>query len=29
MLFDERRARIPPFEKIELDLDYILGRGEG
>jgi Uma2 family endonuclease len=29
MLFDERTARVPPFEEIELDLDYILGRGEG
>ncbi|WP_295885413.1 hypothetical protein [uncultured Thiohalocapsa sp.] len=24
-LKDQRRARVPPFEAIELDLDYMLG----
>ncbi|MCG6942179.1 MAG: Uma2 family endonuclease [Thiohalocapsa sp.] len=27
MLFDEPKARIPPFEAVELDLGYILGDG--
>ena len=27
MLFDEPKARIPPFEEVELDLAYILGEG--
>jgi len=29
MLLDEPKARIPPFEELELDLAYILGSSEG
>ena len=28
LLLDESKARIPPFEELELDLDYILGTDE-
>jgi Uma2 family endonuclease len=29
MLLDEPKARVPPFEELELDLAYILGSSEG